>query len=118
MDPLKSLLEIQRHMKKSVPDATMFYFLKKNKSPCVLYSFLSALYFIGDEISADFLKDEIEPSLKANARLKNTQDVALNRVRGKGKQQCKLSYKVLKEIYGYYPLIEISTYPTLIQLKY
>ena len=47
-------------------------------------------YFIGDKISADILKDKITPLLKANDRLKLTQDVALNRVREKGKSQFKL----------------------------
>ena len=44
--------------------------------------------------------------------------MALNYVRDKGKPQCKLSYKLLKEEYGYDTLVEIYPYPTLVQLKY
>ena len=74
--------------------------------------------FIGDKISANILKYEITPSLKANGRLRFAQNVALNRVREKGKPQWKISYKVLKEEEGYDKFLDISTYPTLIQLKY
>ena len=52
-DPLKSLLEVQRHMiKKAVPDAPKLYFLHENKSDCVLCcSLLSVLFFVGDKIA-------------------------------------------------------------------
>ena len=61
---------------------------------------------------------KLHPSLKANYRHKFAQDVSLNRGREKGKPQYKLFYLLLKEEYGYDPLLEIYTYPTLIQLKY
>ena len=80
-------------------------------------SLSSEFYFIGNKIAADCFKDEITPSLKANDRLKFAQDMALNNVIEKGKPRCKLSYEVLKEEYGYYTLLEISTYPKLIPLK-
>ena len=80
----------------------------------MFYSLLSVLFFIGDKISSDRLKDEIIPSIKENDRPKLSQDVALNHVREKLKPQCKLSYKVSKEKYGYDPLIDIYLYPTLI----
>ena len=41
----------------------------------------------------------------------------LNNVRENVKPRYKLSNKVLKEEDGYYPLIDISTYPAFIQLK-
>ena len=47
-----------------------------------------------------------------------SQYVALNHVRDKGKPQWKLSYKVLKEEYECDNSIEISSYLTLIKLKY
>ena len=53
-------------------------------------------YFIGDKITADFFKDEITPSLKANDQIKFARGVLFNNVREKGKPQLKLSYKVLK----------------------
>ena len=59
------------------------------------------------------LKMKIHPSLKANDRLKFSQDVSTNRAREKGKPQCKISYQVLKEEYGYDPLLEIYPYQTL-----
>ena len=102
---------------KKVPDAPKLYVLHKKKDSCVLSSFLSELFFIGDKIAVDCLKDEITPSLKSNERLKFAQDVALNNVREKVKPQCKLSYKVLKEEYGYYPLLDIYPYITSIQLE-
>ena len=64
------------------------------------------------------MNDEITQSLNANAQLKFAQIVALNRVREKRKPRCKLSYNVLKEEDDYYPLLDISLYKTLIQLKY
>ena len=78
----------------------------------------SVYYVIVDKIAADSFKDEITPWLKANDRLKFSQDVALNNAREKGKPQREISYKVLKEEYGYDPLLDMSTYITLIQLKY
>ena len=63
-------------------------------------------------------KDEIIPSLEENDGLKFDQDLVLNNVKDKGKSQYKLSYKVLKEEYGYYPYLDIYPYPTLNQLKY
>ena len=48
---------------------------------------------------------------------KFAQDVALSYVRETGKPRCKLSHKILKLEYEYYPLLDISPYPTLIQLK-
>ena len=39
-------------------------------------------------------------------------------MRYKGKQQCKLSYKVFEEQDVYDPFIEISPIPIFIQLKY
>ena len=93
------------------------YVVYKNKSACLFCSFSSEFYFIGDKSSADHFKYKITPSLKENDRLKLAQDVALKRVREKGKPQCKLSYKILKEEYWYAPMLDISTNPTLIQLK-
>ena len=69
------------------------------------------------KISADCFKDEITPLIKKNNGLKISQDLALNHVRDKGTPWCKISYKVLKEEYEYDPLLEISPYPKLIQLK-
>ena len=56
--------------------------------------------------------------LKANYRLKFAHSVALNHVIEKGKPQCKLSFKVLKEEYVCDQLLGISPYPALTQLKY
>ena len=61
------------------------YVSQENNSACVFISFPTELYFIGDNICADNLKDEITPFLKANNGLKFAHDVALNRVRDKGK---------------------------------
>ena len=41
----------------------------------------------------------------------------MNNVRAKVQPRCKLSYKVFEEQDGYDPLLEISMFPTLIQLK-
>ena len=65
-------------MKKSAHDAFKLYVLQKNNSTCVLCSFSSSFFFIGDEIDADDFKDEITPLIKANDRLKFAQDLALN----------------------------------------
>ena len=46
------------------------------------------------------------------------EDVVYNFAREKGKPRCKLSYKLLKEEDGHDQLIEMSPYPTFIQLKY
>ena len=43
--------------------------------------------------------------------------MAINCVIDKGKTQCKLSYKLFEEEYGYDPFLDIYTYPTLIHLK-
>ena len=87
MDPLKSLLDTQRHMiNKSVLDAPKLYVLQENKSACVFCSLSYALFFIGDKISADCFGDNNTLSLKENDRLKLTQDLALNHVIEKGKQ--------------------------------
>ena len=56
-----------------------------NNSACVFCSFSYSFYFIGDKRFAGYFKDEIRPSLKANDRLKFSQDVALDHVREKGK---------------------------------
>ena len=69
-------------------------------------------------MSADNLKDEIRPSLKLNNRLRISQYVAMNRVREKGKSLCKLLYKVFKKEYEYDLWLEISPFPTLINLKH
>ena len=92
------------------------YVLHGNRSYCEFYSFSSVFYFIGDKISANCFKDEITSSLKTNDGLKFSQDVVFNHVREKGNPQCKILYTVFKELYGYYTLIDIYTYPTLIQL--
>ena len=44
--------------------------------------------------------------------------MALNPVIDNGKQQRKLSYKILKEKYGFDPFIDISIFPTLNQFTY
>ena len=94
------------------------YVLQENNSACVLCSFSTALFFIGDKTAADSFKDGNTTSLKANGRIKFSQDVVLNHLREKGKPQFKLLYKVLKGKYWYYPLVDISPYQTLIQLKF
>ena len=72
-------------IKKSVQYDSKLYVLQENKSACVFYSLSHAFFFIGDKIAAKFLKDKIISSLKANNRLKMSQDAALNRIREKGK---------------------------------
>ena len=57
------------------------------------------------------------PLLKANYRLKFSQDVAMNSLIENGKPQIKLSYNVFKEQYGYDSLLDISQFPTFIHLK-
>ena len=81
-------------------------------------SLSSEFYFIGDKIAADCFKDETTPSLQSKDRLKFNQDVALNHIREKLKLQSKLSFRLLKEEDVYDPLLYISTYPTLIHLKF
>ena len=78
----------------------------------------SALLFIGNKIASNHFIDEITPSLKESYGLKCFEDVVLNCVKDKGKPWCKLLYKLLKEYNGYDPLLDISPYPKLIQLKY
>ena len=68
-------------VKKLEADAPKLYVLQENKSTCVFCSLSSAFYFIGDKIAADNFIREITPSLKAEDRLKFSQDVALNHVR-------------------------------------
>ena len=88
--PLKPLLDLQKHVIKKLGfDDPKLFVLRLNKSSCVLCSLSSALFFIGDNISADRFKDEITSSLKANYRLKFAQDMELNCVREKGKPQCR-----------------------------
>ena len=41
----------------------------------------------------------------------------MNSLIDKVKPQWKLSYKLFKEEYGYYPLVNISPFPTLVRLK-
>ena len=60
-------------------------FYRNIKGSGVFCSLLDSSYFIGDNISADFKKDEITPLLKANDRLKFDQDVAFYCVIEKGK---------------------------------
>ena len=61
-DPLKSLLDVQRHMiKKSVPDAPNIYDLQENKSYGVFFLLSYVLYYIGDKITAGFFKIELHP---------------------------------------------------------
>ena len=65
------------------------------------------------------LKMKLHPRLrKIIGFKKNAQDVELNQVKEKGIIRVKLSFNVLKEKYGYIPLLEISPYPTLIQLNF
>ena len=54
-------------------------------------------FFVDEKVAADPFKDEVIPLLKENDRLNFAQDVKMNRVREKGKPQCKLSYKLLEE---------------------
>ena len=118
MNPLKSLLEKDTQFKKiNTWCSKVVCFTGKYYCLC-FFSFSSTLEFIGDKIAAGYFKDKITPSLKENDRLKFSQDVALNNVRDKVEPRCKLSYTVLKEEDVYYPMLEISPYPTLIQLKY
>ena len=94
----------------------MFY--RKLRVIVCVFSLSSVFYFIGDKIAADIFEYEITPSLKANDGIKFSQDLILNHVIDKGKPQCKLSYKILKEKYGYDHWLDIYPYLTLIQLKY
>ena len=74
-------------------------------------------YLVVDKVDADYFKDEITPFLKTNDRIKFDQYVAMNHVIEKGNPRCKLLYKLFKGKCGYDPLLEISPFPTLIQLK-
>ena len=110
-DPLNSLLDVQIHTEKSVPDALKLYVLQVNNSACVFCSLSYAFYFIGDKIAADrCYKDEIISSLKLNDRIIFSQDVTLINVREMGKPRCKILCKVLKKEYGYYTLLYIYPY--------
>ena len=88
-----------------------------NKSSCVLCSLSSAFYFVGDKIVASRFLNESKSSIRENYRLKFSQDAALNHVREKGKPRCKISYELLKYEDGCDPLLDISSYTRLIQLK-
>ena len=55
--------------------------------------------------------------LKSNDRHKFTQYLAMKSVREEGKPQCKLSYKIFKDQYVYYPLLDIFPSPTIIRMK-
>ena len=59
--PLKSLLDVQRYTKKSVPDAINLYVLQEDKSSCVLCSLSSKFYSIEDTFSADRLNIKFYP---------------------------------------------------------
>ena len=106
-------MEVKIHMKKKIQYLMLIscMFFRKNKSSCVLCSLSSAFYFIGDKIAADRVKYNIKPSLKSNNRFKFAQDVKTNCGRERGKSLLKLKD-------GYDIFIEISPFPTLIQLKY
>ena len=93
------------------------YIYQERKSAFVLYSLLSAFFFIGDKITCGHFKDAIIPSLEPNDRLNFSQEVAMNHVREKVKPQCKLSYKVFKGGKVYDPLLNISKFSKLSQLK-
>ena len=81
-NPLKSLLDIQRHIiKKSVPDAPKLYFFKLNKSDFVFFPLSSTFCFICDNFSADHLKDEWLLGSVDDNRLQFAQDMIFNRVR-------------------------------------
>ena len=61
--------------KKSVPDAPKLYFYRKIRVfVCSVHCNLH-FYFIGNTISADHVKYETTPLLRANYRLKMSQDV-------------------------------------------
>ena len=91
--------------------------MHERKSDCVFCSLSSLFYFVGDKISDDNFKDEIKPSFKASEGLTFAQGVVMNHAREKGKPWCKILYKVFKDEYGHDPLICISPFTTLIQLK-
>ena len=55
--------------------------------------------------------------LNKKDKIELAHDAALNHVTEKEKPRCKLSYKLFKEQDGYDPLLDISTFSTLIQLK-
>ena len=57
-------------------------------------------------------------SLEENEKVKFSQYLVLYYVREKVKPQWIISYKVFKEEYGYYPMLDISIFPTSMQLKY
>ena len=59
----------------SVPGATKLYFLQGANSAGLFCSLSFVFYFVGDKILSNRFKDEINPSLKANKRLKFAQDV-------------------------------------------
>ena len=67
--------------KKSVSGSPKLYVFQGGNSSCVLCSWSSSLYFVGDKISTGIFLNEIRPLLKENYRLKFTQDVAIHHVR-------------------------------------
>ena len=84
---LKSLLDVQIHIIKELPDAPKLYVLKEDKSDYALCSLSYAFVLIGYKINADDFEYEITPSLRANDRLEFAKDVAFNHVREKGRPQ-------------------------------
>ena len=84
----------------------------------MFFSLLPALLFFSDKISVDSFKDESKNSLKENNTLKFALYVEFKNVMYNFKPQCKLSDELLEEEYEYNLLFTISTYPTLIKLKY
>ena len=91
--------------------------MQLGNSVCLFCLFSSLFYFVGNKIAAYCFKYEITSSLKANYRIKCSQDVAMNDVREKEKPRRKLLYKVFNEEYAYNSLLEIYQFSTLIQLK-
>ena len=82
---------------KSVPDDPTLHDFQEIKSACVIRSFSSVFYLIGDKIASNNFKDTVTPLLKSNYWSKNSQDVATNHVRDNVKTQYKISYIVFKE---------------------
>ena len=80
---------------KSVPGAHKLYVLQEINSACVIFWFLCDFFFVGDKFAADFFKDDIIPSLKAEYMLKLSQDVSINHVRYKGGNNTNYHIKYL-----------------------
>ena len=83
-DPLKSLLDVRIKMKKTVFDAPKLYVLLGERVIVCSVNFHLNFTSLMIKFSADILKDEITPSLKANGRLKFVQYVEIIRVIEKG----------------------------------